>query len=756
MTIYRGAGGSISSEVESTVIPVSQGGTGATTIAEARTNLETAKSGVNADITQLIGLEVPLSVAQGGTGATSATQARTNLGAASSSQGSKADTALQPADVATVATSGSYNDLTDKPTVPDTLNSLTDVTITSVATDQLLKYNGSAWVNFTPTSGTGDVVGPSSATDGAVALFDGTTGKLLKNGVVLGSAATTSSSAYATAAQGTKADSALQSSAIGVSIQAYDAQLADVAGLTATDNGVIIGNGTNFVVESGSTLRSSLGLAIGTDVLAPNGSAASLTSFPTFNQNTTGTAANVTGTVAIANGGTGQTTAATARAALLPSYATNGGKVLAVKSDASDIEYISVGGTGTVTSVDMSVPTGLSVSGNPVTSTGTLAITYSAGYAIPTTAKQTEWDTAYTDRNKWDGGATGLTAATGRASLDVTATGADTTYAYRANNLSDLASASTARTNLGLAAIAASGSASDLSTGTVGTARLASGTADSTTYLRGDQTWATVSGGSSVDIQTFNSGDADLTWDKPTGSQTMVKIQVWAGGGGGSRQVAANSTAAGGGGAYNEFICPISYMASTAAITVGAAGVGRTASTGNGTSGGNSSVVIANYPSGSKTIIAYGGGGGANAVGCSGPTGGGGGGLLSVGTTGGGGGKGYAAGAGTSGSIYTQGDPTAGGNGGTDTTSNAASGGVFGGGGGGRGVNTAGYGGANSYYGGGGGGSGATAVAGVSFYGGSGGTNAAGTVPSGGGGCSTAANTNGSNGGAGRVVITSW
>lgn len=48
---------------------------------------------------------------------------------------------------------------------------------------------------------------------------------------------------------------------IGTDVQAYDAQLADVAGLTPTDNGVIIGNGTNFVVESGVTLRTSLGLA---------------------------------------------------------------------------------------------------------------------------------------------------------------------------------------------------------------------------------------------------------------------------------------------------------------------------------------------------------------------------------------------------------------------------------------------------------------------------------------------------------------
>lgn len=55
---------------------------------------------------------------------------------------------------------------------------------------------------------------------------------------------------------------------IGSTVQAYDAQLADVAGLTPTDNGVIIGNGTNFVVESGATLKTSLGLTIGTDVQA--------------------------------------------------------------------------------------------------------------------------------------------------------------------------------------------------------------------------------------------------------------------------------------------------------------------------------------------------------------------------------------------------------------------------------------------------------------------------------------------------------
>jgi molybdopterin biosynthesis enzyme MoaB len=81
------------------------------------------------------------------------------------------------------------------------------------------------------------------------------------------------------------------------------------------------------------------------------------------------------------------------------------------------------GGSGTVTSVDMTVPTGLSVSGNPITTSGTLAVTYSAGYSIPTNASQTNWDTAYSERLQWDGGATNLVAATGRTSLGATTVG---------------------------------------------------------------------------------------------------------------------------------------------------------------------------------------------------------------------------------------------------------------------------------------------------------------------------------------------
>ena len=46
---------------------------------------------------------------------------------------------------------------------------------------------------------------------------------------------------------------------IGTNVQAFDQQLADVAGLTPSDSGFIVGDGSNFGVESGATARASLG-----------------------------------------------------------------------------------------------------------------------------------------------------------------------------------------------------------------------------------------------------------------------------------------------------------------------------------------------------------------------------------------------------------------------------------------------------------------------------------------------------------------
>jgi len=49
--------------------------------------------------------------------------------------------------------------------------------------------------------------------------------------------------------------------AIGSDIQAFDAQLTDISGLTPTDAHFIVGDGSNFVTETGSTARASLGLS---------------------------------------------------------------------------------------------------------------------------------------------------------------------------------------------------------------------------------------------------------------------------------------------------------------------------------------------------------------------------------------------------------------------------------------------------------------------------------------------------------------
>ena len=93
--------------------------------------------------------------------------------------------------------------------------------------------------------------------------------------------------------------------------------------------------------------------------------------WPTFNQNTTGTASNVTGIVAVANGGTG-----TATPALVA------GTNVSITGTWPNQTINSSNPGGTVTSVDATVPSFLSVTGGPITTSGTLAITYS-GTALP-------------------------------------------------------------------------------------------------------------------------------------------------------------------------------------------------------------------------------------------------------------------------------------------------------------------------------------------------------------------------------------
>ena len=253
----------------------------------------------------------------------------------------------------------------------------------------------------------GSVEGITEADILTIAISQGGTGAQTAAGartnLGLGTAATTASSDYATAAQGALADTAVQPGDLGsvATSNSYD----DLDGLPTLGTASAEDVGY-FATAAQGALANSATQPGDLATVATSGSYDDLSNKPTVPTNL-----NSLTDVVITSATTNET---------LQFNGTNW-----VNASA---------GSGTVTSVAMSVPTGLTVSGSPVTTSGTLAVTLTSGYAIPTTAKQTEWDTAYTDRNKWDGGATGLTAATGRTSLGLgtAATTAATDYATAA------------------------------------------------------------------------------------------------------------------------------------------------------------------------------------------------------------------------------------------------------------------------------------------------------------------------------------
>ena len=267
-----------------------------------------------------------------------------------------------------------------------------------------------------------------------------------------------------------------------------------------------------------------------------------------------------------------------------------------------------------------------------------------------------------------------------------------------------------------------------LQSGNIPAANLGTGTANSTTFLRGDKTWAAPSG--TVNVQTFNSSG---TWTKPA-SGSMARIQVWGGGGGAGRANATNRQTGGGGGGYNEITVPLSTLAASVTVTVGAGGAGRSGSTGVGSVGGTSSF-------GALLSAFGGGGGGGDTIALTARTGGGGGGALSAGSA--------AIGGSATGSII--GRPKLIGQ--SDGT-----GGIWGGG---TGIFDSEFSvvrqNGDAVFGGGAGSWGANETRGLSVHGGDGGArNNAGVQPGGGGGASSSTNGNGFNGAAGSVIVTVW
>jgi hypothetical protein len=73
-------------------------------------------------------------------------------------------------------------------------------------------------------------------------------------------------------------------------------------------------------------------------------------------------------------------------------------RILTINGTAYDLSANRTWNVGTVTSVGLSVPTGFAIGSSPVTGSGTLALSFAAGYSLPTTASQSNWDTAYSNR----------------------------------------------------------------------------------------------------------------------------------------------------------------------------------------------------------------------------------------------------------------------------------------------------------------------------------------------------------------------
>jgi hypothetical protein len=396
------------------IVGITNGGTGSSTSSGARTALGAAASGANSDITSLTGLTTALSIAQGGTGQTTANTAFNalapsqtgNSGKYLTTDGSNTSWATNPlGTVTSINVSGGTTGLTTSGgpvttsgtiTLAGTLavaNGGTGVTTSTGSGNNVLSTSPTlttptqaTYENWTGISAPTYAEGRTWYDSGAHALayyndssnavvhigqdlqikVINNTGSTIANGSPVYITGTSSGQPYPNIALA-KADVAATSSVIGLT----NGSIANGAiGYVTSQGGIDNVNTGTFTVGqvlylspySAGQLMNTIpptGITVQVGVVSyVDASAGKIYVKQTTPLNVP--ASIISGTVAIANGGTGQTTANAAFNALAPSQTGNSGKYLT--TDGTNTSWAtnplgtvtSVGGTGTVSGISLS------------------------------------------------------------------------------------------------------------------------------------------------------------------------------------------------------------------------------------------------------------------------------------------------------------------------------------------------------------------------------------------------------------------